>query len=80
MKLKFSKKIFTAVLFLLIFAAGIAAGGFGLPLVKAKVFPGSETKLTQQNKPNHEVGPIHDLKEFIVNLKGGGIVKTEKFH
>jgi|GEM_PF-1271167 len=69
-------KVFKLLVYILVFAVGVCAGGFGVPVVKAKLFPSAGEAVVQYNG-NQGVGPIIDLDEFLVNLEGGGIVKAE---
>lgn len=69
LKVKFSKKILVYLLVGLVFF-GL---GVGSMILKEKLFPtGESTAVAVKEK-----GPLVELKEFTVNLDGGGIVKTE---
>lgn len=67
------KKIF-AVAGILILGIGIGVGGM---VLKAKVFPDENAKVVYVEKKPTEIGPLIELKEFIVNLDGGGMIKAE---
>jgi flagellar FliL protein len=73
MKIKFSRKI---LVFILVFVLGTGAGVGGLTL-KEKIFPNPNGKTQSVEKKSDEVGPVVQLKEFLVNLDGGGMLKTE---
>lgn len=72
MKIKFSAKIF-AVFGIFILGLGMGVGGMFL---KERFFPGSDTKIVFVEKKPDEIGPLVEFEEFLVNLDGGGIVKT----
>ncbi len=73
MKIGVSKKLF---LFLGIFVIGIGIGVGGM-ILKEHFFPGEDTKIVYVERKPDEIGPLIELKEFLVNLNGGGMVKTE---
>ncbi len=73
MKIAFSKKI---LVFLVIFLVG-AGAGVGGTFLKAKIFPVNNDKTASSKKAAEEIGPFIELKEFIVNLEGGGMIRTE---
>jgi flagellar FliL protein len=67
------KKIIVPLIFIVI-GAGLGVGG---TIVKDKIFPGSDSGPAQVEKVTEEVGPLIEMKdEFMINLDGGGIVKT----
>ncbi|NLM20966.1 MAG: flagellar basal body-associated FliL family protein [Peptococcaceae bacterium] len=76
MKIAFSKTFLKIMIFTMVFVVGVLTGTFGVPAVKAKLFP-SALDAAVQNQANYGVGPIKDLDEFLVNLEGGGLVKVE---
>jgi len=73
MKISFSKKI---LIFFGIFAIG-AGMGVGSMMLKEHFFPSEGTKVVYVEKKPDEIGPLIEMEEFVVNLAGGGILKTE---
>lgn len=66
MKVKISKKVIIIVVLLVIV---LGAGGF---IAKQKFFPANQEKVVEEI-----VGPLVDLKSFMVNLNDGGMLKAE---
>jgi len=71
MKFRISRKFLAYVLVFLV-GAGAGVGG---TIVKDKIFPPDGEKMAAYEID--EIGPLFELEEFIVNLDGGGMVKTE---
>ncbi len=67
------KKIF-AVVGILILGIGIGVGGM---VLKARFFPGENGNVIYVEKKPVIIGPLIELEEFLVNLDGGGMIKTE---
>ncbi|MGI5901187.1 MAG: flagellar basal body-associated FliL family protein [Desulfitobacteriia bacterium] len=63
------------LIFFLVFLIGIGAGVGGTEL-KEKFFPAQKSKAEVITK-EEKTGPLVDLNEFIVNLEGGGMIRTE---
>lgn len=72
MKIGINKKII-AILGIFIIGAGSGVGGM---LLKERFFPGPDTKIVYVEKKPDEIGPLLEFEEFLVNLNGGGVVKT----
>lgn len=72
MKIRVSRR-FLALLGVFIVGIGVGVGGM---FAKQMFFPDTEPTEKVAKKAD-EVGPIIELKEFLVNLDGGGIIKTE---
>ncbi|AHF10614.1 MULTISPECIES: flagellar basal body-associated FliL family protein [Dehalobacter] len=68
------KSIVVPLIFMVI-GAGLGVGGM---IVKDKIFPGSASGTAQvEKKDTEEVGPLIEMEEeFMINLDGGGMVKT----
>ncbi|NLI94177.1 MAG: flagellar basal body-associated FliL family protein [Peptococcaceae bacterium] len=73
MKIRFNKKI---LLFVGVFVIGAGLGVGGM-IAKEKFFPSADAKVVYVDKKSETIGPLIELKEFLVNLDGGGMVKTE---
>lgn len=74
MKIGFSRKF---LFIILIFIIGIGLGVGGM-ILKERFFPSPDTKIVYvDKKPEETIGPLIEMKEFLVNLDGGGMVKTE---
>jgi len=69
MKIRISKKFLA---FFLVFLLG-AGAGVGGTILKDIYFPGEQQAVTKKT----EIGPLIELDEFLVNLDGGGMLKTE---
>ena len=77
MRFRFDKKI---IAFIGIFAVGISLGVGTLiykGIIPLKIPLVEKYKQAQAEKKAQEIGPLFDLEEIIVNLSGGGILKTE---
>ena len=72
MSIGFSKKILVFV-GILVLGIGVGVGGM---VVKEKFFTSEESAAQSTKKPD-KIGPVIELKEFLVNLDGGGMLKTE---
>ncbi len=59
-----------------IFIIGIGMG-IGTMVLKEKLLPATEAKASMKEAKIDEIGPLLELGEFIINLKGGGILKAE---
>lgn len=73
MKIGLNKKVF-AVLGVFVIGIGIGVGGM---VLKERFFPSGDTKTVYVEKKPDEIGPLIEMKEFLVNLDGGGMIKTE---
>lgn len=74
MKIGFSKRF---LVIFIIFGIGIGLGVGGM-ILKEKFFPSPDTKIVYvDKKPEVKIGPLIEFKEFLVNLDGGGMLKTE---
>jgi len=71
--MKIYKKI---IIFVIVFAVG-AGAGVGGTFLKTKFFSGGNAEAGQAEKIPDEIGPLVEMDEFMVNLKGGGMLKTE---
>ncbi|KUO65613.1 MAG: hypothetical protein APF84_14935 [Gracilibacter sp. BRH_c7a] len=78
MRLKLDKKKVIAIIGIfvvgLIFGVGTLIFKGIIPLEIASL---EKYKQAQAEKKSHEIGPLLNLEEIIVNLDGGGILKTE---
>lgn len=59
-----------------IFIIGIGMG-IGTMVLKEKLLPATEAKASMKEAKIDEIGPLLEIGEFIINLKGGGILKAE---
>jgi len=74
MKIGFSKR-FLVILIIFVIGIGLGVGGM---ILKEKFFPSPDTKIVYVDKKQEvKIGPLIELKEFLVNLDGGGMLKTE---
>lgn len=73
LKIGISKKVF-AVLGIFILGIGVGVGGMFL---KTKIFPPEESNEIAVSQKSFKIGPLIELEEFLVNLNGGGMIKTE---
>lgn len=71
MKISISKR-FLVNLLILILGVGVGVGGM---ILMEKFFP-KDVSAAPVNKVD-EIGPVIELAEFVINLDGGGILKTE---
>lgn len=77
MRFRFDKKIIAIV--------GISVIGLGLgmgtliykEIIPLKISAIENYKQAQAEEKANEIGPLFDLEEIVVNLNGGGILKTE---
>lgn len=73
MRIGFSKKVFV---FIGIFILGVGIGVGGMVL-KERFLPSENTNVVYAGQKSVEIGPLIELGEFLVNLDGGGMLKTE---
>lgn len=71
--MKINKKFFA---FFGIFIVGFGLGAGGM-ILKEMFFPSEKPDIVYVERKPDEIGPLIDLGEFMVNLSGGGILKTE---
>jgi len=69
-RIRISKRF---LVFFLVFLLGVGTGVGGI-FLKDTYFPSEERAET---KKNETIGPLIELEEFLVNLDGGGMLKTE---
>ena len=80
MKININKKIAIIIAIAAIFVVGLGIGIVTLSLkdkIALKIPPIEKYKQAQAEKKAQEIGPLINLTEIIVNLYGGGILKTE---
>ena len=73
MRFRFSKKV---IVITAIFVVSVGLG-VGTLVFQDRILLIQKYKQAQAEKASQEVGPLIDLAEIVVNLNGGGILKTE---
>lgn len=80
MRLSFNKRIMTIIGIIVIFIIGLGLGVGTLSYIgkiPLKIPVVEKFKKSQAEKKAQEIGPLFHFEEIIVNLHGGGILKTE---
>lgn len=77
MRFRFDKKSI-AIIGIFVVVLSLGAGTLIYKgIIPIKIPPIENYKQAQAEKKAQEIGPLYNLEEIIVNLNGGGILKTE---
>lgn len=68
-------KLKKILIFVIVFLIGFGAGIGGM-ILKEKMFTG-KTAQAAAVQQSEQIGPLIELSEFLVNLEGGGMLRTE---